>query len=336
VATISFSPASVSEVDPGDAIRVTIDHDGSLVLVAVLVVRAGISSEAAHVGPPLGSGTSTLFPHLATFVSATGVQYVFDITRNGDDGWMFDFQLRVWTAEGVGGPSNAVAAYTTSADALAVSVVDPGGTIAPEDGVDVETVGDVGDDLLVFAASGIDDIGDLADARRVELIYLGGTVVPPYAVSDEGGGVLRFTREGGWLASMVVLAGAPGSDVDLDIQAVTVFPETAEDPGASPVSSVVSPAPGTPITTDTALVVEVTDDSGSFRRVMLLVAYSSGDLAGITELAHDGDAFVGYYSAGCTREPIDDGFRFTIIRDGGWPASPTLRIFAFDRGGNEV
>lgn len=114
--------------------------------------------------------------------------------------------------------------------------------------------------------------------------------------------------------------------------------EAHEEPDVtSPVIGNVSPAPGTPITSTTPLVLEVTDDSGALRRVLLTATYSAGALTGVTELLFDGDAFVGHYVGGRSgREPIPGGFRFTLLRDTGWPASPTIRVFAFDRSGNEI
>lgn len=92
------------------------------------------------------------------------------------------------------------------------------------------------------------------------------------------------------------------------------------------------PAPGTPISSTTPVSVDVLDDSGAFRRVLLAV-----ELEGLTELAWDGEQWLGHYAGGgSSREPIAGGFHFTVLRDSGWTSSPTLRVFAVDRSGNEA
>jgi hypothetical protein len=77
---------------------------------------------------------------------------------------------------------------------------------------------------------------------------------------------------------------------------------------------------------------DVTDDSGAFRRVIVCAV-----LDGVTEVVHDGSTFLGNYAGGsCSRAAISGGFRFVVLRDGGWPASPTIRVFAIDQQGNEA
>lgn len=336
MASISFSPISGSQVDPTDAIRVTVDHDGTLIHVVVIVRYTegnGGAWETATVGLLL-SGDSFMFPYRTTFVSHVGNQYVVDITHEGQDGFDRDFDVSVYTAESASGASNANASYTSSAPDKTVDIVDPGGAIAPADYVEVQTSGIAPDDLEVFFAIGASDLQQLPFSLRTEIARFGGIDFPPYTVQDMGGGTYRITREGGWLKSMIAVAQSV--EAGDDVQPITVFPETEVDPGDPPEVGNVSPAPGTPITTTTPLVFEVTDDSGTFRRIILAVAFSAGELAGVTEIAHDGDAFVGHYSTGCTRDPIAGGFRFTLLRAGGWPASPTLRVFAVDTAGNEV
>lgn len=97
--------------------------------------------------------------------------------------------------------------------------------------------------------------------------------------------------------------------------------------------AVVSPAPGSIISASTPLVVDVTDDSGQLRRAILAV-----DLAGLQleEIAHNGDRFGPRYQ-GSTNSvaAIANGFRYTLLRDGGWPAAPTLWAEALDTSGNE-
>lgn len=100
----------------------------------------------------------------------------------------------------------------------------------------------------------------------------------------------------------------------------------------APAIANVSPAAGVAITTSTPVEFDVTDDEGIFRRVLVGVTQ-----AGVTEVAHDGDSWLGNYAGGgCSRTPINGGFHFIVLRDGGWLASPTLRVYAIDASGNEA
>ena len=36
------------------------------------------------------------------------------------------------------------------------------------------------------------------------------------------------------------------------------------------------------------------------------------------------------------RTMIAGGFRYTVLRTGGWPGAPTIQTFAIDRAGNEA
>jgi hypothetical protein len=98
-----------------------------------------------------------------------------------------------------------------------------------------------------------------------------------------------------------------------------------------PVVAAVSPAPGATIASSTALVVDVTD-GGGFRRIFVNVSFPA---KGLDEVVHDGDAFSPLYARASTRETISGGYRFTLIRLAGWPASPTLKVHAIDTAGNE-
>lgn len=99
-----------------------------------------------------------------------------------------------------------------------------------------------------------------------------------------------------------------------------------------PIVANVSPAPGAPVTSTTPVSFDVTDDSGIFRRVLVCVTQD-----GATEVAHDGDGWLGNYAGGgCSRTPIAGGFHFILLRDDGWLTSPTVRVYAIDQAGNEV
>lgn len=94
-----------------------------------------------------------------------------------------------------------------------------------------------------------------------------------------------------------------------------------------------TPAAGTPIARTAAVSFDVTDESGDFRRIFVVAFFPA---TGVAEVVHDGDAFRGYYAASSSRTMIASGFRYSVLRTGGWPAAPTIQTFAIDRAGNEA
>lgn len=93
------------------------------------------------------------------------------------------------------------------------------------------------------------------------------------------------------------------------------------------------PAPGTAIARTGSVAFDVTDDSGDFRRIFIVAYFPA---TGACEVVHDGDGFRGFYAARSSRTMITGGFRYTLLRSGGWPAAPTIQTFAIDRAGNEA
>jgi hypothetical protein len=93
-----------------------------------------------------------------------------------------------------------------------------------------------------------------------------------------------------------------------------------------------SPSPGSQISATQPLTVDVVDDTGAFRRILVVVAFPS---AGVEEGAHNGDGFTAVYQVGSSRSLIVGGYRYVLSRLGGWPSAPTVTIYAFDLGGNE-
>lgn len=173
----------------------------------------------------------------------------------------------------------------------------------------------------------------------------------PGSGGEDGFDVVESSIAGGrrWVISRV--AGWPTSILHFDVNVKTYVltnvvangynasaSYTVSDP-APPVDAVppvvanVSPAPGTPLDPMQPVTFDVTDDTGLFRRILVTVRYAA---TGQTEVVHDGDGFLGFYQLACTRDPITDGYHYSVLRDGGWPSSPTMRVFAFDRGGNEA
>lgn len=100
-----------------------------------------------------------------------------------------------------------------------------------------------------------------------------------------------------------------------------------------PVVGSFSPAPGTSITASTPLEFSVTDNSGLFTRIILIADFRA---LGIREIIHDGYAFgPNYRGPYNVISSITNGFRYSALRTGGWPESPTIQPFAIDREGTE-
>ncbi len=159
--------------------------------------------------------------------------------------------------------------------------------------------------------------------------------------SISGGRRWVISRDAGWptpilhfdvtvktYVLMSVVANGYSSSVDYTVS----DPAPAVD-AVPPVIANVTPAEGTPLDAMQPVSFDITDDTGLFRRILVTVRYAA---TGQTEVVHDGDSFLGFYQLACSRNPITDGYHYSILRDGGWPSSPTLRVFGFDRGGNEA
>ncbi len=91
------------------------------------------------------------------------------------------------------------------------------------------------------------------------------------------------------------------------------------------------PATATAIRAVEPITFDVVDTLASLQRVVVLVSFPNLNLY---EVAHDGDALGPVYrNSFCTRTPITNGFRYTLLRDSGWPSSPRVVPMAFDAGG---
>lgn len=94
-----------------------------------------------------------------------------------------------------------------------------------------------------------------------------------------------------------------------------------------------SPTPGTALQKTQPVSLEVTD-VGGLRRVMVVASFPGLDLE---EVVHNGTSWGPRYSlAPNARTAITNGYRFTVLRRGGWPAPPTLTAYAVDTAGNEA
>lgn len=81
-----------------------------------------------------------------------------------------------------------------------------------------------------------------------------------------------------------------------------------------------SPAPGTPITTNSILSFDVM----TLQNVLIFVSYGTTTGA---ELIFDGSVFRYPYATSSSKLGIAGGMHFTIKRDGGWAATPTIEVY---------
>jgi hypothetical protein len=76
----------------------------------------------------------------------------------------------------------------------------------------------------------------------------------------------------------------------------------------------------------------VTDDV-ALRFVGVLVSFVGEDTP--PEEVHDHNDFTSFYQGPTnTRVVIPGGYQYTLLRDGGWPSPPRLKVFAVDAAGN--
>lgn len=343
--SVSFAPAAGS-IAPGDLVQVRtsdpgqsiatppgvstvtvyVQHGDDLELVAVARAVDGTLDSVDYNDPYSGAGDVQPFG---------GNGYSVDVLRAG--GWPWSsFTVRVTVVDRAGNVTSGSAAYTVSPAPAA-----PTFDFTPDDGgsFDYDTATPVRVDVL-------DDDGVAAvrilvlGSTRAELVFDDAPGQPAeagYSVSQSaitGGRRFDVERVGGWLEDFTLVVEATDATGLSSSDSADYTLDSYPSPGDAvpPTTSNVQPPPGTPISPTTPVSVDVTDDSGAFRRVLVAV-----ELDGLTEVAWDGDTWLGHYAGGgSVRDPIAGGFRFTVLRDGGWPSSPTLRVFAFDLGGNEV
>lgn len=90
-------------------------------------------------------------------------------------------------------------------------------------------------------------------------------------------------------------------------------------------------AAGTLANANAPISFDVTDVDPGIGLVLVSILF-----AGDTEptLVHNGASFEGVYSAFSTKVAITDGFTFTLLRAGGWPANITnVWVYGVDSGG---
>lgn len=93
-----------------------------------------------------------------------------------------------------------------------------------------------------------------------------------------------------------------------------------------------SPVEDTEIDNTQVITFDVLDTETFLGRVLIGIQYPEMD--GATELVWDGTAAVGPHTV--TVVPITDGYRYSVLRTGGWPSAPTVRVFVTNLGGREI
>jgi hypothetical protein len=112
-------------------------------------------------------------------------------------------------------------------------------------------------------------------------------------------------------------------------------PAAPDPPTIPPVTTLVSPAPGSTLGADTPLVVDVTDVDGGFARILLVVTIAPAVNSGVALLVHDGVTFRPGFKDFSTRTSIANGFRYSIRKDLGWADDVRVEVYAIDDTGNE-
>ena len=191
---------------------------------------------------------------------------------------------------------------------------------------------------IVVPGNLADDRGSTYDLRKAHCFY-----------STDGGATRTPFMPGGTLSVPVINGSALTVDVDIvegDGQA-TNPPYIGGDAGEGvhlvfsiptggagiPVTNF-TPAPGTPLSPQQVVQFDVTDTTSPFREVFIVASFDGGTQR---ELVYDADGFNPAHYAGVsnTKTTITNGFRFTLLRDGGWFGALSIKVYAIDEGGGE-
>lgn len=125
----------------------------------------------------------------------------------------------------------------------------------------------------------------------------------------------------------------PATEIQVSVPNVEVIGEAPPPPTpVAPVVSNFSPVVASAISATTPLQFDVTDDSGLFRDLIVLANFASLE---IYEVVHADGAFAPNYAVLSNRSPITGGFHYNVLREGGWPSSPTFVVKAIDLEGSE-
>jgi hypothetical protein len=213
------------------------------------------------------------------------------------------------------------------------------GAIDYNDPIEVGAVDDVSlSSVIITATYGADYVG----GAITETVYDGTAFSTAFLTDSTVTGTLvagldfYLDRDGGW----------PSEDVDINVIAVDAQGNVATDTFTYTTNFVPVPidaVPPTitnfvpPINTDLdkmePIQFDVLDDL-ALGRILLEISFLGIDMP---EPIYNGNGFTANYSNGENSvTPISGGFRFTVLRNGGWPSTQiTVTPYAHDTSGNE-
>jgi hypothetical protein len=216
----------------------------------------------------------------------------------------------------------------TTAPTLTVSSPGAGTTILPATPLVLDVQDDSGS--VAFATVAV----SYSDGTPSEVVWNGAGFGPGF--EDSGRTVITnghryaLTREEGWRSNPTLTVTALDATGNVLLNATVAWVLSNPPDATPPVVAVVSPTLGSAIAKTTPIVIDVTDAVG-LARAMLFARYEGRDG---TEVVHDGQAFLNpYVNDTSDREAISGGYRFTVLRTGGWPAAPTFLALAMDAAG---
>lgn len=140
-------------------------------------------------------------------------------------------------------------------------------------------------------------------------VYSGNILIPYMnGVTPNGGALVSTDRAGEFY----------------DADPVPVVPDTA------PPTVTFDPASGAELEATDPVTVTIVDDDVVAQHMLTVYFPSTGSW----EVVHDGSVFAPSYSIASTRAAVAGGYAYEVSRVGGWPASPTFRVYAIDAEGN--
>lgn len=322
----NFDPAPDSTIERGQTITFDITDDVDVDSYQVLVSVAGKAPEDVTGGSPFSSGYGS-----SSETPITG-GVTLSIVRDG--GWSGTVVFTVRATDVQGNELETSFEYEAPA---APTIENP----QPDPGA-----GDVGNNEViaidVLNAARVLIVAEVVGSLGPEVVfdYHSGTYTSGYSgiSSSIGIGAWRyeFTRVPYWNGGFMITVYAEDGNGNQSVQSYSwTAPLVSVIDVEPPAITNVVPPDGTSLRFSQSVSLDITDNSGEFRRIILAVSFPG---LGIYEIVHDGDVFGPNYNdtALNSRVAIDSGFHYVLLRRGGWPASPSLRTFAIDEGGNEA
>ena len=161
-----------------------------------------------------------------------------------------------------------------------------------------------------------------------------GAPLSPPTITDMGNGLYSFIPPDAHISSSAgFLVSSNGSGLPPYYDGTISSGSTGGQDGTPPTVSNFSPSVGSNVSMFETITFDVLDNQSLFRRIILVADYST---VVPDEVIHDGNSFGPNYSNGSNvRSAIAGGYRYTILRDDGWPGNITITPFAIDTSGNE-